>query len=176
MLIVVQCYSNFNHQELCLLDFGGGHELPPDQLLVCLAAASAAVQYLCQELEATLARADNHARRETLERLQQAEQVKVPLGVRPKTSLPAPFIDFDDNRGDKGCTCETSKNKTARTEGVDEEEYRVQALDYTKGHQTTSLRKDTEDPDRKTQKAGSLMLASLVQAAASDKMSQKAGV
>ena len=57
---------------------------------------------------------------------------------------------------------------TAKAEA--EEVYRMQALDYTTGHQAASLREETVDPN---QRASNSLFATLVKAAGSDQTSFK---
>ena len=158
---------------MCLLDFGGGHELAQEELQVCLATASAAVLYLSNELEATLDRADEVAREDALEQLQQAEQEKAHLAVCSRTIQGFPFIHLHDDPGENGSIeWETSKNDTNWTRSAiaeAEELYRIQALDYKAGHQAMSLREESVDTDKKTQNTGRSLFATMVKAATSDK-------
>lgn len=158
------------HGEVCLLDFGGGHELAPEALMGCVATASTAVQHLCKELEATLDQADQVARKETLQHLQQTEQVKAPFDLSATNERDGPFLHTDIDRG--GNDVEISTNDTTWTESAKaeaEEVYRMQALDYTRGHQATSLREDSAHPDHKAQNTGSALLATLMKVATNTK-------
>lgn len=153
---------------MCLLDYGGGHELTPGRLKECLMTASVAVKHLCQELETALEQADQVAQNEILHLLQLKAKSGISMGNTLLVNTDGrniPYLQTSEMAGEillENSTTQTNKVEDAATEA--EELYRQQALDYSKGHVASSVREDEVDHVRKDQ--GSALFTSLLKAAA----------
>ncbi|KAG7336775.1 3' exoribonuclease family, domain containing protein [Nitzschia inconspicua] len=145
------------HSEICLLDYGGGCELLPDQLKKCCRAAQGAIQELCQLLERTLQEADEQAQTERLRLLQLQQQASnVSTATMMLPPLPTnnnnnnnniPFLQQLDDQLDVDTTVDDSQI-TDYIQTAAEEAYRKQALDYSTGHIATAVREDIPNADR----------------------------
>ncbi len=141
--------------EMCCLDFPGGCELRPRQLMSCSKLGKVRCVEICEMLEVALMEAEGKAQMERMERLKRstssAVAVAVPTATAPTgdeamTSIhssdgmdvdePSSFLPRDDDR--------TTDDATARRE---EEEYRTRALDYGSGHFAASVKEDKKAND-----------------------------
>lgn len=132
--------------------------------------ASIAITHLCEEFEAALQRADEVARNETLQLLQLKENGNAPsLYGEPKDTREHPYIQTSHSQGSIGLIAtetQVEKEEKAYMNIVAKEAddaYRLQALDYTKGHVTTSVRED--EVDNAQELHNSSLFATLLKAA-----------
>ena len=144
------------HSEICLIDYEGGCELTPNKFRKCWKVAETSIKNLCQLLEAALARADEQAQKERLQRLQLKNISLPPLAPSNRN---VPFYKQTDNEIDMDVDDHVDEAKVQQYQTEAEEAYRRQALDYSSGHVATSVRED--DNNRKGhnhgQKNGSLL-------------------
>jgi exosome complex component RRP45 len=144
------------HAEVCLLDFGGGCELKAPQLRQCWKLAEAAIVQLCHMLEALLTAADEKANLGRLHRLQQQQNGTLP--PLPMDATPqVPFWHEDDDGGVQVMDTESLSMTAKNTK--EEEEYRLNALDFAQGHVAAKV-KDVAEP-RKKEESSSLLAAML---------------
>ena len=145
------------HGEICLLDYGGGSELPATKLRECWAIAEARSRELCQNLERMLAEADEMAMKERLERLQRRQHGIAPDEL-PKESQDVPYFQVSDAADDFMHVDQSSNDTDLVQQLVDfgEEEYRKQALDYNVGHVASKVKSDDERKDRKREESALL--------------------
>lgn len=156
-----------------MLDYGGGHELSPDNLKACLSTAATAVRHLCAQLETALEQADQVAQTEVLQLLQLRKSGNVTAALDVNTEgdpikCKALHLDTTEENKDEmmidTCNFESSKIDNATSEA--EEIYRQQALDYSVGHVASSVREDhTTYEDRNGDKAVGSLFTSLLKAA-----------
>ena len=167
------------HSEVCLLDYGGGCELTPLKLKECCKLAELSIKQLCQMLEESLKEADEQARQERLQRLQQQQHEGLRVELPPLAD-DSPY----QHRTDRGDTImevaefadgDDSQVKVAQTEA--EEFYRQQALDYARGHVAQAVR-ENDDPAKSSssQQVGSLLAAMLKSAKQANRSSAMVGV
>jgi hypothetical protein len=138
-------------QEVCLLDYAGGHELSPDKLKACLSTAALAVKHLCVELEATLEQADQEAQKVILEMLQLQRSGIIAASTEINSnegSFEASHVqaikDIDENIMIEKPIFESSTKDNRSSEA--EEAYRQQALDYAVGHVANTVKEDCCEP------------------------------
>ena len=118
---------------MCCLDFPGGCELRPRQLMASAKLGKRRCVEICELLETALDEAEGKAQKERMARL------KVVNDNRPSSTT----IAVDDN-------VETSDAmNTDHQTDKEEEEYRKIALDYSSGHFAASVK---EDKDKKIEK------------------------
>lgn len=159
-------------QEICLLDYGGGHELSPDKLKACLSTAATAVRHLCAQLETALEQADQVAQTEVLQLLQLRKSGNVTAGLDVNTegdpiNANARQLDTtEENKDEMVDTCNFEPSKVDNATSEAEEIYRQQALDYSVGHLASSVREDhTTYEDHDGDKAVGSLFKSLLKAA-----------
>lgn len=121
------------HSEVCLLDYGGGCEIPPGRLKECWKIAKASVEELCRMLEQTLVEADERAQKERLERLQQQHNGNSEVSV-PLPPINTPYFEHTHDTNEMELQVDVNSNDMAAAQTKAEEAYRQQALDYSKGH------------------------------------------
>ena len=165
------------HGEVCLLDYGGGCELPPTKLHECCKKAEFCIRQLCEMLEKSLDDADLQAQKDRLQKLvlqQQQQQPQPPLLELPPlpSTTSSPFFQHSDTPMGDDMKMDEDNNETT-TEQMQiqaDEEYRQLALDYTQGYKATKVREDDDHMKHSSQayfnQAGKLMKA-LVQSAKS---------
>lgn len=136
------------HAEVCLLDYGGGCELPPMQLEDCWKRAAKSVRKLCTMLETSLEEADEQAQTDRLAKLQEQQGKSTTSSDNPNLPpLPSgegPFFQQSDNPGDNAEAVEASHEEARRLETEAEEAYKRNALDFTQGYQAQKVREDTD--------------------------------
>lgn len=136
------------HAEVCLLDYGGGCELPPTQLEECWKQAAKSVRKLCTMLETSLEEADQQAQTDRLAKLQEQQGQKTTPSASSNPNLPplpseGPFFQQSDNPGD-GAVVENDQQEAKRLETEAEEAYKRNALDFKQGYQAQKVREDTD--------------------------------
>jgi hypothetical protein len=151
------------HSEVCLLDYGGGCEIPQSKLKECWKVAEKLMKELCQLLEDTLKDADGKAQKERLERLQQQQHGNL-VG---NTSLPSPnetpYFQQTYKTAEMNVELNVSSDQIVQAQTKAEEVYRRQALDYSQGHIASKVREDNPTGNRSSaqQNAASLLEAML---------------
>jgi exosome complex component RRP45 len=151
------------HSEICLLDYGGGCELTPQQLKECCRGAQTATQGLCQLLETTLEKADEQAQAERLRLLQLQQQAfgdATMLPPLPNSSNNIPFMQQLDDQLEI-VDAPVDDRQVDQVQAAAEEAYRQQALDYASGHVATSVREDSDKKQQPSALASSLLAAML---------------
>ncbi|CAJ1943192.1 unnamed protein product [Cylindrotheca closterium] len=148
------------HSEVCLLDFGGGCEIPPSKLKECWKIAQTTTKQLCQFLEQTLQDANGKAQQERLEKLKQQQDGKFATSA---ASLPpnAPYFEQSKIGDEMNVEVEVDVDHIAEVEKKAEEAYRQQALDYSRGHVASKVREDSTKEKSSQQKGKSLIAAML---------------
>ncbi|KAL9183640.1 hypothetical protein ACHAXT_004496 [Thalassiosira profunda] len=127
-------WSYNKYGEMCCLDFPGGCELRPRQLMASAKLGKRRCVEICELLETALEEAEGKAQKERMERLKA-------LGV----DRPATITD------DVEMVAEASSNAMDVEEDItdaaarkEEEEYRQRALDYSSGHFAATVKEDKE--------------------------------
>jgi len=159
------------------LDFPGGCELKPRQLITCANLGKKKCLELCDILEKTLEEADTKAVQERLDRLKLASG-KI-LGGNENVQLPdvaenVPFVERTDYERDgdmmevevdmDGSNYDAEMKKAAAIAAAEEESYRIQALDYSLGHVAAKVKENNSSrggPKKGPIFGGSLMAAML---------------
>lgn len=118
------------HEEVCLLDFGGGTDLPTSELRECWKATLPIIPDLCLSLEKSLKEASDKAMEERLAKIKQSTETSLP---------PAPSVPFYEASNDMDVDLQ---DVSKEVQSAIEEAYRKQALDYNLGHITKSIRED----------------------------------
>jgi exosome complex component RRP45 len=155
------------HSEVCLLDFGGGCELQPSQLKKCWKLAETSIHQLCQMLESTLQEADEKAQQERLHRLQQLQDYPnlPPLPADPAPPVPFWFQDGDlqvDVSSPFADPSQEVQEAEGKVKDQEQEAYRLQALDFTRGHIAARVRED--DKKKIPQEGTNTLLVAMLQA------------
>ncbi len=173
-------FSFNKYGEMCSLDFAGGCELKPRQLITCANLGKKKCVELCNMIEQSLAEADEKSIEERLTRLKLASGSggigDVPLPALPENVAFAERTDYDRD----GDTMEIDQegledlgslraNKAAELAAVEEESYRIQALDYSLGHVAAKVKENNSSSresgnSRSTTKQGPAIGASLMNA------------
>lgn len=146
------------HQEICLVDFGGGAEIDPSLLREIHEAAAKQVTVLTEALQKTLLEADQQAIQLRLKSLKLQQQANIP-------STAAPVESSQDNDIDLPPLPSEDKVVRSPDELRAEEEYRKQALDYNIGHVAQPLAEGDGKKKSNSNKGASALLASLLQTA-----------
>ncbi|KAL7482655.1 hypothetical protein ACHAW6_008320 [Cyclotella cf. meneghiniana] len=125
---------SFNkYGEMCCLDFPGGCELSPSQLMKSSNLGKKRCVEICEMLETALLEAEGKAQKERMERLKNLQTFTV-----------VPFSDQDV--GNHGALLEEdvimSNNNVETDTRAEDEEYRKLALDYASGHIAASVKDD----------------------------------
>mmetsp|Transcript_19223 Transcript_19223/g.22226 ORF Transcript_19223/g.22226 Transcript_19223/m.22226 type:complete len:595 (-) Transcript_19223:16-1800(-) len=182
-------FSFNKYGEMCSLDFAGGCELNPRQLITCANLGKKKCVELCNILENSLLEADETFIKDRLDRLKIengfGDGKKMPL---PPVSENVPFVERTDYDRDAEMMeidqedlseIGSLKAKNAAIIAAEEESYRIQALDYATGHVAAKV-KENNNSQRKGNQAsgkkkgpilgGSLMAAMLMSANESKNM------
>merc|ERR1719356_521571 len=116
---------SFNkYGEMCCLDFPGGCELRPRQLMAAAKLGRKRCVEICEMLETALDEAENKAQSERMQRLKRLDEVLSSQNV-VMTSETTPASHEEENATQK-----------------EDEEYRQRALDYSSGHFAASVKED----------------------------------
>lgn len=141
------------HAEVCLLDYAGGCELPPNQLKECWKKAEKSIRNLCSMLETSLEEADEQAQKDRLFKLQQQQWPgQKPTQTPMDTDLPpvptggtGPYFEQSDNPGGDEITLnQEDMEAMKRLDTEAEEAYKRNALDYSQGYQAQKVREDND--------------------------------
>jgi len=136
---------SFNkYGEMCCLDFPGGCELRPRQLMASANLGKRRCVEICELLETALEEAEGKAHKERMERL------KTLNANRPSA---VEDVDMTETSSDL-MEVDSSLNNVDQTDAAaqkEEEEYRKRALDYSSGHFAASVK---EDKDKKASNQG----------------------
>eukprot|EP00804_Cyclotella_cryptica_P021895 CCRYP_000855-RB/>CCRYP_000855-RB protein AED:0.00 eAED:0.00 QI:161/1/1/1/0.33/0.25/4/1228/580 len=126
-------WSYNKYGEMCCLDFPGGCELSPSQLMKSSVLGKKRCVEICEMLETALLEAEAKAQTERMERLKNLRSLTV-----------VPFTDEDvGTDGDVFSEDVIMANNTAETDArAEDEEYRQLALDYASGHIAASVKED----------------------------------
>jgi len=140
-------FSFNKYGEMCSLDFPGGCELKPRQLIICARLGKRKCVELCDILENALLESDQKAVQERLDRLKLANG----FGNRNDAQMPdiaddAPFVERTDLERD-GDMMEVEQDglrdkKAEAIAAAEEESYRILALDYAQGHVAAKVKED----------------------------------
>lgn len=152
------------HSEVCLLDYGGGCEIPPAKLKECWKIAETSIKELCHLLEETLKEADEKAQRERLERLQQQQSgnVEVPVPLPPAN---VPYFEQTHDTNEMEVQVDVNSDQIAQAQTKAEEAYRQQALDYSQGHVASKVRENKSDNRSSAQQKAASLLAAMLKSA-----------
>lgn len=161
-------FSFNKYGEMCSLDFPGGCELKPRQLVTCATLGKRKCVELCEILEKSLTEADQKATEERLSRLKLAGGFGSSSEVAlPEISENVPFVERTDMERD-GEMMEVEeeglKDRAAAIAAVEEESYRINALDYAQGHIAAKVKEDDTKKGKSSKGpmfGGSLMAAML---------------
>lgn len=142
-------FSFNKYGEMCSLDFPGGCELKPRQLITCARLGKRKCVELCEILESSLLDADQKAIEERLERLKMANGFDTTRGTNlnlPEISENVPFAERTDLERDSEMMevdQEGLSDKNADAiAAAEEESYRILALDYAQGHVAAKVKED----------------------------------
>lgn len=151
------------HSEVCLLDYGGGCEIPPSELKECWKVAETSMKELCQLLEEALEEADEKAQQDRLERLQQQLHGDVVITPTLSETRSTPYFEQTDSTTEMNVEIDVSSDQITQAHTKAEEAYRRQALDYSQGHIASKVREDDFGDNRSSaqQEAASLLAAML---------------
>lgn len=125
-------WSYNKYGEMCCLDFPGGCELRPRQLMASSNLGKRRCIEICELLETALAEAETKAETERMARLKKMNEWR-PVNVVPDDTT---MEDSNEN-----VAMDDHDDADARNE---EEKYRKIALDYASGHFAASVKEDKE--------------------------------
>ena len=128
-------WSYNKYGEMCCLDFPGGCELRPRQLMSSAKLGKRRCVEICQLLETALVEADKKAQKERMERL---KSTNVNVRVADMAAFSSGDMDIESSL----FTNEDPTDADARKE---DEEYRLRALDYSSGHFAASVKEDKDN-------------------------------
>ena len=132
--------------EMCCLDFPGGCELRPRQLMSSAKLGKIRCVEICEMLEVALDEAEGKAQAERMERLKKTANVVINLAVEDVEMMTTSnAMDIDQLPP----SVDSQTDAAARKE---EEEYRKIALDYSSGHFAASVKEDKYKKDPNTVK------------------------
>jgi len=134
-------WSYNKYGEMCCLDFPGGCELRPRQLMSSAKLGKRRCVEICELLETALEEADKKALAERMERL---KSMNVNLQVAEVAATLSSDMDIDSST----LPNEDAADADARKE---DEEYRLRALDYSSGHFAASVKEDKDSKKGSTQ-------------------------
>lgn len=161
-------FSFNKYGEMCSLDFPGGCELKPRQLVTCATLGKRKCVELCDILETSLVDSDQKAVQERLDRLKLASGFGSSKDVAlPDISENAPFVErTDPDRDGEIMEVEQDglKDKAAAIAAAEEESYRINALDYAQGHVAAKVKEDTTKRVKKSSGKGPIFGGSLMAA------------
>lgn len=132
--------------EMCCLDFPGGCELRPRQLMSSAKLGKTRCVEICEMLEVALDEAEGKAQAERMERLKKTANVVINFAVEDEemtTTSNAMGIDQ---------LPPLINSQTDAAVQKEEEEYRKIALDYSSGHFAASVKEDKDKKDPNTVK------------------------
>jgi len=118
-------WSYNKYGEMCCLDFPGGCELRPRQLMASSNLGKRRCIEICELLETALEEAESKAHQDRMDRLKQMNAMRQGAAI-----------------GDNA----TMEDLPAIEEDEEDEKYRLRALDYSSGHIAASVK---EDKDKK---------------------------
>ena len=162
-------FSFNKYGEMCSLDFPGGCELKPRQLVMCATLGKRKCVELCDILEGALVDSDQKAVMERLDRLKLAGGFGNEKNVAlPDISNNVPFVERTDHDRD-GEMMEVEQDgladKAAAIAAAEEESYRIQALDYAQGHVAAKVKEnDSRSKGGKSRSKGPIFGGSLMAA------------
>jgi len=140
-------WSYNKYGEMCCLDFPGGCELRPRQLMASAKLGKKRCIEICELLETALEAAEKKAESERMERLKMAENNIPSQGLEEMTDVSA--IE-DDAEADE-----------------EDDAYRQKALDYSSGHFAASVKEDTDKKPRKEKRETSSLFNAILRSAQS---------
>jgi exosome complex component RRP45 len=142
--------------ELTCLDFPGGCEMHPRQMMACADLGKKKCIELCNMFEEALQGAEEKAEKDRIQRLRLKFQ-----GLNAVTTMD-PSMDFNSvmetEMDSNPSTFHSDKMSTADQEDREEELYRMQALDYSVGHVAVKVKENTTKKDTNN-RAGALLEA-----------------
>ena len=136
-------WSYNKYGEMCCLDFPGGCELRPRQLMGSARLGKRRCVEICELLETALEEAEGKAQKERMERLKN-------LNLNQQSASEDAEMTTTTAASDYVMDVEPSPPSEDQTDAAtrkEEEEYRKRALDYSSGHFAASVK---EDKDRKS--------------------------
>ena len=139
-------WSYNKYGEMCCLDFPGGCELRPRQLMASAKLGKKRCIEICELLETALEAAEKKAESERMERLKMAEN-----------SIPSQGLVITD----------VSATDDEAEADEEDEVYRQKALDYSSGHFAASVKEDTDKKPRKERKEISSLFNAILRSAQS---------
>lgn len=161
-------FSFNKYGEMCSLDFPGGCELKPRQLVTCATLGKRKCIELCDILETSLVDSDQKAVRERLDRLKLASGFGSSKDLAlPDISENVPFVERTDPERDgemMEVEQEGLKDQAAAIAAAEEESYRINALDYAQGHVAAKVKEDAIKRAKKTSGKGPIFGGSLMAA------------
>jgi len=161
------------HSEVCLLDFGGGCEIPPSTLKECWMIAQAATKQLCHFFERTLQEADDEAQQQRLEKLKQQQDETFGGAL----THPPPSTPYFEQSKSNNVEVDVDVDHISEVERKAEEAYRQQALDYSRGHVASKVREDKKKEVPSAQRKGKSLLAAMLKSVnQSDKSESMNGI
>merc|ERR1719443_1789405 len=113
---------------MCCLNFPGGCELQPRQLMTSADLGKRRCVQVCEMLEEALEEADGKAQQDRMERLKALNANRLSMTNDAKIVSPSSHD-----------VCQLPQREDDRGE---EEEYRLRALDYSSGHFAASVKED----------------------------------
>jgi len=129
---------SFNkYGEMCCLDFPGGCELRPRQLMASSKLGKRRCIEICELLETALEEAEGKAQKERMERLKTLNASRPSAGADAEVATASSDIMDVESKPPE----EDQTDAAARKE---DEEYRLRALDYSSGHFAASVKEDRE--------------------------------
>ena len=161
---------SFNkYGELCGLDFPGGTELRPSQLVQCAKLGEQRCVEWCSFLEDALTEAEIKDAKEKMSRLKAANTNSDDLNnamLPPEISNDVPFVERTEPERDGDMMDVSSENLVAiasdkaraaeaQAAAEEEERYRLRALDYSLGHIAAKVKEDDVKSRQKGGKASS---------------------
>lgn len=161
-------FSFNKYGEMCSLDFPGGCELKPRQLVTCATLGKRKCVELCEILETSLVESDQKAVLERLDRLKLASGFGSSKDIAlPDISENVPFAErTDPDRDGEMMEVEQGglKDKAAAIAAAEEESYRMLALDYAQGHVAAKVKEDKIKRAKKSASKGPIFGGSLMAA------------
>ncbi|KAL7524888.1 hypothetical protein ACHAXR_002031, partial [Thalassiosira sp. AJA248-18] len=135
-------WSYNKYGEMCCLDFPGGCELRPRQLMASAKLGKRRCIEICELLETALEEAEGKAQKERLKNLAFNNRPLLSNVVEDATSPDDMDVDLPEDQ---------TTDAAARKE---EEEYRLRALDYSTGHFAAPVKEDKDKKSSSSQGRG----------------------
>ena len=136
-------WSYNKYGEMCCLDFPGGCELRPRQLMASAKLGKRRCVEICHLLETALDEAERKAQKERMDRLKSLNANRPFESVEDAKMTSATTLSEDAMDVEVSAPHDDQTDAAAQKE---EEEYRKKALDYSSGHFAASVK---EDKDKK---------------------------